>query len=108
MILGGQRRERSCLAGVDSCGGFRVVDREVRTVATQVPYSTVHAFKGLESSAVVLLDVNPLVDRSGDALLYVGMTRARSRLIMILSEQARSEIQRREHDHIARSLAGEA
>lgn len=106
VILGGQRRERSCLAGVDSCGGFRIVDREGRAAATQVPYSTVHAFKGLESSAVVLIDVDPQPDEAGDALLYVGMTRARSRLIMILSEQARSEIQRREHENIARSLTG--
>jgi hypothetical protein len=108
VILGGQRRERSCLANVDSCGGFRIVDREGRTASTQVPYSTIHAFKGLESSAVILIDVDPQPDGAGDALLYVAMTRARSRLIMILSERARSEIQRRERENIARSLAGSA
>jgi len=107
-ILGGQRRDRSCLGGVDSCGGFRIVEREARTASSQVVYSTVHAFKGLESSAVVLVDVDPQPTGNGDALLYVGMTRARSRLIMILSEHARSEVQRREHANIARSFAGGA
>ena len=61
-----------------------------------VVYSTIQAFKGLESPAVVLVDLEPRADHDSDAMLYVGMTRARTRLVMLLPESARSEIARRE------------
>ena len=107
VILGSRRRDKSCLAAVDACGGFRIIDREARTAPTQVVYSTIHAFKGLESPAVVLIDADPEPTQASDALLYVGMTRPRSRLIMVLSEASRPELQRRERENFARNMAVE-
>lgn len=51
----------------------------------QVLYSTIHAFKGLEASAVVVtdLDENTPTDNF-DSLLYVGLTRATDRLIALI------------------------
>ncbi|TVT52288.1 AAA family ATPase [Amycolatopsis rhizosphaerae] len=51
----------------------------------QLQYSTIHAFKGLEASAVVVTDL----DRSAaadnfDSLLYVGLTRATDRLVAFI------------------------
>ncbi|MBK8025130.1 MAG: ATP-binding domain-containing protein [Chloroflexi bacterium] len=100
IILGSRRREKTALAGVTSCGGFRIVDREASRSGAEVVYATVHAFKGLESPAVVLMDCQPGTDALGDALLYVGMTRARVRLAMILPEAARDEIAAREQRNL--------
>lgn len=55
----------------------------------QVHFSTVHAFKGLESPAVVVTDLE--VDVGADnfeSLLYVGLTRATDRLIALVEEEA--------------------
>lgn len=105
VILGSRRPENSVLAGLSTCGGYRIVEREERHRAAGVIFSTIQAFKGLESPAVVLVDLEPRPDHDTDALLYVGMTRARTRLIMILPEQCRAEIARREREHLTAALS---
>ncbi|AJR30263.1 hypothetical protein G155_00233 [Mycobacterium sp. VKM Ac-1817D] len=48
-------------------------------------YSTVHAFKGLESPAVVITDLDQTTaNENFDSLLYVGLTRATDRLIALI------------------------
>ena len=49
----------------------------------QVRYSTVHAFKGLDASAVVLTDLDGATSANFEALLYIGLTRATDRLFGI-------------------------
>lgn len=105
VILGPRRPERSVVAGLSSCGGYRIVERDKRLRTAGVIYSTIQAFKGLESPAVVLVDLEPRPDHDTDALLYVGMTRARTRLIMILPENCRAEIARRERENLTAALS---
>lgn len=51
----------------------------------QLQYSTIHAFKGLESPAVVITDLEQTAaDGNFDSLLYVGLTRATDRLIAFI------------------------
>jgi ATP:corrinoid adenosyltransferase len=45
-----------------------------------ISFSTIHAFKGLESEAVMLVDVDDLSSDRSRALLYVGASRARTLL----------------------------
>lgn len=45
-----------------------------------ISFSTIHAFKGLESEAVMLVDVDDLTSDRSRALLYVGASRARTLL----------------------------
>lgn len=52
-------------------------------------YATVHSFKGLESPAVVLTDVEALDDDQAKALFYVAMTRARLSLVLLMSDRVR-------------------
>jgi RecA/RadA recombinase len=47
-------------------------------------FSTIHAFKGLESPAVILTDLDSQWAPTFNSLLYVGMTRATDRLIAIV------------------------
>lgn len=51
----------------------------------QVQYATIHAFKGLESPAVVVTDLDEATTTGNfDSLLYVGLTRATDRVIALI------------------------
>ncbi|WP_448006151.1 NERD domain-containing protein [Agromyces bauzanensis] len=52
--------------------------------AGKVIYSTIHAFKGLEASAVVLTDLDRDLAAPFEALLYIGITRATDRLVALI------------------------
>jgi hypothetical protein len=58
----------------------------------RIAFSTVHAFKGMESSVVILCDVERMNGADAQALLYVGMSRARSHLVILLRESLRSAV----------------
>lgn len=59
-----------------------------------IGYCTMHAFKGLEAPAVVLTDVEQLDDAAAQDLLYVGMTRALDRLVVLCNESTQEAIYR--------------
>lgn len=54
-----------------------------------IRYASVHAFKGLESAAVVLTDVEKIDGDQAKALLYIGMSRARVQLFILMNERTR-------------------
>jgi len=54
-----------------------------------IRYCSVHAFKGLESPAVVLTDVEQIEGDQAMALLYVGMSRARIQLYIFMHDRVR-------------------
>lgn len=58
----------------------------------RIAFSTVHAFKGMESPVVVLCDVDRMSGVDAQALLYVGMSRARSHLVVLLDERLSTEV----------------
>lgn len=107
VILSPRRRENSVVAGLDSAGGYRILDRAERRGATGVAFSTIHAFKGLESKAVVLVDVEPAPDAATDSLMYVGMTRAQLRLALVMHEKYQAELERRTAANLRAALASE-
>ena len=93
-ILSPATLEHSCLVKRDRIS-FKVRDltrsglqKRIRNV---IGFSTIHAFKGLESSVIIIADVSHLLDDRNRALLYVGMSRARFRLFVLISDSARDE-----------------
>lgn len=83
VILSTRRLENSCLnEGLievpfplvwwEDTGGAQYVDRGLIT------FSTLHAFKGLESEVVILADVENLVDELPKRQIYVGSSRGRT------------------------------
>lgn len=50
----------------------------------QVQHSTIQAFKGLESPAVIVTDLDRRLVPNFESLLYVGLTRATDRLVAIM------------------------
>ena len=53
-----------------------------------VSFSTISGFKGLENDFIIVTEVEDLTTELGRALTYVAMTRARAKLIMLLSPEA--------------------
>lgn len=90
VVLSMRNDEESCARGVsiESIGASLAPIRQVMDGDT-IPYSSIHAFKGLEAPAVIITDIDNLSDEKSRALLYVGMSRARIRLFLLMNENCR-------------------
>ena len=97
MVLSPRRLENSGLAGVGRISRFPLVDVSRGTEGAQqvLKFSTIHSFKGLESPAVVIVDIQEVDSDEHQSLLYVAMSRARSLLILMTSRSARRSLERR-------------
>lgn len=71
------------------------ISTERRNRKGKLLFSTIHSFKGLESPIVILVDFDNLNYDQRMNLLYVGMTRARSALYMVVSDKARQTLDTR-------------
>jgi hypothetical protein len=54
--------------------------------ASQSRFTTIHAFKGMESPVVAVTDINHVGSAHTESLLYVAMTRATDRLILLIDK----------------------
>ncbi len=63
-------------------------------------FSTIHSFKGLENVFIVLFDFDEIVSIESLRLLYIGISRAKLKLYMILNHKLESSYQ----DLIARNI----
>lgn len=63
-----------------------------RASGGHTPYTTIHAFKGLEAPAIVVTDVSEISGPTAEALFYIAVTRATERLVMLLAESTRGSI----------------
>ena len=57
-----------------------------------VSFCSIASFKGLESPVIVLTDINELSDEINNRLNYVGFTRARSHLVVLLNKKLKAKI----------------
>ncbi len=57
-----------------------------------IGYCTVHAFKGLESSVVIVTDVDEVSGLKNNALFYIAVTRALQRLVILAHDSVKNEI----------------
>jgi hypothetical protein len=70
---------------------------ELKTIAdTRIKgtiwFSTIQGYKGMESNYVILKDIDDLSGEAARSLLYVGMTRAKYGLILMLKASAREQV----------------
>ena len=54
-----------------------------------IRFSTIHAFKGLESDYIMITDIEDMTSEISKSLAYVAMSRARFGLIILVSEKLR-------------------
>jgi hypothetical protein len=94
VLLAPRRREASLVGDTPVIGGWAIRDlTDVRP--GDLAYSTIHAFKGLERPVVIIMDAEAHSADEADALLYVGMSRARLRLFILAPQAARAAIEQR-------------
>ena len=91
MVLSPRRLANSALRGVREIALFPLVDvsRNLDVQQPSLKYSTIHSYKGLESQAVIVVDIDEVDGDEHQALLYVGMSRARGLLVLMINERAR-------------------
>ncbi len=90
-ILSVHNDQYSCahmLAQQEKSGNLRAL-RDEKSSGSFVGFTSIHAFKGMEAPAVILTDIDEFQGTMAEALLYVGMSRARQRLIMLMHERCR-------------------
>jgi hypothetical protein len=101
LVILSARRFPDSVASSLSCRvrglGHAVVACEVRNASampegSSIAFATVHAFKGMESPTVIYCDVDHVDAEKPQSLLYVGMSRARSHLVMMVHERVRESI----------------
>jgi len=79
-ILSGSDRSRSMIVGISRVGRFDAVPADAPRAGALV-VDTVRRFKGLERTVVLLVELNDILD--SPELLYVAVTRARLKLVII-------------------------
>jgi superfamily I DNA/RNA helicase len=82
IILSPHRLEHSSVAGLDEVDGTPLKGFPCG-VEGAIQHATISGFKGLESDAVVLIDVNPEDPRSDARAQYVAASRAKHFLAVI-------------------------
>jgi len=96
-ILSCKAAEKGCLVRLNETTNLEIeavsdsfFTRPPKDVLT---FATIHSFKGLENSIIILTDFDDLSGESARSLLYVGMSRARQRLYMVIPEMLREQYQ---------------
>ena len=68
-----------------------LIDSQNQSSKSSVCYATVPSYKGLENDVVILTDIDSLDSDRDRAIAYVGLTRARVQLYVLLPEELRPE-----------------
>lgn len=93
-ILSPRRLDNSCVSKINR-GKFTIKElsnNAADLLSSLAPtFSTIHNFKGLENAYVILTDISRIDDEEFKSVLYVGMSRARIGLFVLIDEKARSE-----------------
>lgn len=96
VVLSRYRLEQSAAAGLTNAAGFciRSIDSGAsgRIHKPTFPFATAQAFKGMESKAIVLCDVDRIETEEDRSLLYVAMSRARSLLTVLLHTRTKNSV----------------
>ena len=85
-------RQKSGLAGIERIAGhpLQAAEPGADVAPGALRWSTIGRFKGLESKVVILVNVDAMDGERNESLLYVGMTRARALLVLLVSDTPRA------------------
>jgi hypothetical protein len=91
-ILSPYRLENSCVCRVSN--GIDIINLnkvgKFRSGMNKLSFSTIQGFKGLENSYIILTDINSL-SNDVKSLLYIGMSRAKVGLFVIMNQSVEKE-----------------
>ena len=70
----------------------RVTPYSLENNSSNINYCTIHAFKGLEAPVIIVTDIERIKQIESINLLYISITRALSRLVILLNNSARDDL----------------
>jgi superfamily I DNA/RNA helicase len=92
IILSQKKLENSCAVTIS---GITIKEikhtQEISVGQNYYGFATVQSYKGMECNYVLITDIEDLTTENAKSLLYVGMSRARYGLIMLVSESVRNQ-----------------
>jgi hypothetical protein len=92
IILSQNKLENSCAIAVSGITIKEIKHTEEISVGQNYfGFATVQSYKGMECNYVLITDIEDLTSENAKSLLYVGMSRARYGLIMLVSEAVRNQ-----------------
>ncbi len=83
-VLSGRSREKSTLTEDERIGAFQVCSAE-ESESDKVIFDSIRRFKGLERPVIILVELEDVLDK--EDLLYVGITRANTDLVVVANEE---------------------
>ena len=98
VILSPWRSGNFDISGVESVAGLRVADftefeSDPSTIGDrEIAFSTIEEFKGMESQAAIIVSIDAVDNDLMRTTLYVGMSRARTSLTLMIHDDARKEV----------------
>jgi len=90
VVLSMNANERSCAGQHGARAKTKFISIRAGEDGVGARYASVHAFKGMEAPAIIITDITSLDINSRD-LLYVAMSRARVRLVLLMHETCRRD-----------------
>jgi hypothetical protein len=88
IILSTRRRENSMIAGTEEIAGLKIRDVADGPAANSIAFCTMHAFKGLERSVVMAIDLAEIGQDEWAMLHYAGLSRARTLLLPLVPQSS--------------------
>lgn len=99
VVISPRRFNKSAARNVGACSGFSLLDCDTVGESSDhsqksgtIMFSTIHSFKGMEATAVVLCDVEDVTSAEAKSIMYVAMSRATSRLHVICARSVWNDI----------------
>lgn len=90
VVLSTRNDVQSCAAKLSERGDIDLRPLRSKSTTQDVSYASIHSFKGLEAMTVIVTDIMNLGDEQR-SLLYVAMSRARVRLILLMHKNCHAE-----------------
>lgn len=81
VVLSSHAIEKS-VVGRSDCGDY-VYAKEPRPLGNEIRFSSIRAFKGMESPVVILCELEDVGEETIDQQLYVGFSRARNHVVVV-------------------------
>jgi hypothetical protein len=92
IIVSPRKFENSCSSSISSFTIREIKNTsEIATTQIYFGFATMQSYKGMESNYVVIADIEDLTSEIAKSLLYVGMSRARYGLILLIAESMRAD-----------------
>jgi DNA polymerase III delta prime subunit len=92
IIILSPKSDQNSIASTITNPGFTLSEFKNKKTQGEIGYCTIHSFKGLEASVVIVTDIEEIEVEKSASLFYIAITRSVERLYILVNERARVEM----------------